>query len=136
MLPSAGRWPKHRATTPSWIFSIPLQRVCTIINVNFEFRSTACWLPNTLDKSRITMFPQSSQRRYWIFSDENDLTALREKTNVEFIQRHGSNMTVGYAVFNGKLTTWFWRLIFIYDFYRVSHVLRQKYTLRIINYDF
>lgn len=49
------------------------------------------------------MFPQSSQSRYWIFSDENDLTALREKTNAEFIQKHGANMTVSCGVFSGKL---------------------------------
>lgn len=53
------------------------------------------------------MFPQSSQRRYWIFSDENDLTALREKTNAEFIQKHGANMTVSYAICGSKLTMYF-----------------------------
>jgi hypothetical protein len=40
------------------------------------------------------MFPQSSQKKYWIFSDENDLTTLREKTNADFIAKHGVNMTV------------------------------------------
>jgi len=40
------------------------------------------------------MFPQSSQKKYWMFNDENDLTALREKTNAEFIAKHGANMTV------------------------------------------
>lgn len=58
------------------------------------------------------MFPQSSQSRYWIFSDENDLTALREKTNAEFIQKHGANMTVSYAVFSGKLRIQFYILFF------------------------
>ena len=53
------------------------------------------------------MFPQSSQRRYWIFSDENDLTALREKTNAEFIQKHGASMTVSYAIWSSKLTMYF-----------------------------
>lgn len=53
------------------------------------------------------MFPQSSQRRYWIFSDENDLTALREKTNAEFIQKHGASMTVSYAISSSKLTMYF-----------------------------
>lgn len=51
-------------------------------------------LVKMLEKSGTKMFPQSSQSRYWIFSDENDLTALREKTNAEFIQKHGANMTV------------------------------------------
>lgn len=40
------------------------------------------------------MFPCSSQKKYWIFSDENDLTVLREKTNADFIAKHGVNMTV------------------------------------------
>ena len=56
------------------------------------------------------MFPQSSQRRYWIFSDENDLTALREKTNAEFVQKHGADMTVSYC--GSKLTMQFCILIF------------------------
>lgn len=43
------------------------------------------------------MFPHSSQKRYWIFSDENDLTVFREKTNADFIERHGANMTVSRA---------------------------------------
>lgn len=40
------------------------------------------------------MFPYSSQRKYWMFSDESDLTMLREKTNADFIAKHGANMTV------------------------------------------
>lgn len=40
------------------------------------------------------MFPQSSQKKYWMYSDENDLTILREKNNAEFIEKHGINMTV------------------------------------------
>ncbi|KAH0954311.1 hypothetical protein HN011_005482 [Eciton burchellii] len=39
------------------------------------------------------MFPQSSQKKYWMFSDENDLMVLREKTNAEFIAKHGADMT-------------------------------------------
>lgn len=40
------------------------------------------------------MFPYSSQKKYWMFSDESDLTALREKTNADFIAKHGASMTV------------------------------------------
>lgn len=40
------------------------------------------------------MFSQSSQKKYWMFSDENDLTMLREKNNAVFIEKHGTNMTV------------------------------------------
>ncbi|XP_043682501.1 cyclin-H [Vespula pensylvanica] len=39
------------------------------------------------------MFPQSSQNRFWMFRDENELTALREKTNADFIEKHGANMS-------------------------------------------
>lgn len=59
------------------------------------------------------MFPQSSQSRFWIFSDENDLTALREKTNAEFIQKHGANMTVSHcAVLSSKLKMQFYIFFF------------------------
>lgn len=58
------------------------------------------------------MFPQSSQSRFWIFSDENDLTALREKTNAEFIQKHGANMTVSCAVLSSKLKIQFYIFFF------------------------
>lgn len=40
------------------------------------------------------MFPQSTQKKFWMFSDEADLTVLREKTNADFIAKHGANMTV------------------------------------------
>ena len=40
------------------------------------------------------MFPLSTQKKYWMFSDENDLFALRQKTNAEFIKKHGGDMTV------------------------------------------
>lgn len=53
------------------------------------------------------MFPQSSQKKYWMFSDENDLTVLREKTNAEFIERHGANMTVSRSIFCDKLSLLF-----------------------------
>lgn len=46
------------------------------------------------------MFPYSSQKKYWIFSDENDLTTLREKTNADFIAKHGANMTVSLLLHN------------------------------------
>lgn len=42
----------------------------------------------------VEMFPQSSQNRFWMFRDENELTALREKTNADFIEKHGANMSV------------------------------------------
>ncbi|KAK0093944.1 hypothetical protein PV326_012293 [Microctonus aethiopoides] len=39
------------------------------------------------------MFPTSTQKKYWMFADENDLTHLRQKTNAAFIEKYGGNMT-------------------------------------------
>lgn len=83
---------------------MPVFTVCFYsVNVKFGF---CVIVPSVLyiliKNTTITMFPQSSQRKYWIFSDENDLTALREKTNAEFIQRHGANMKVSYAACSDK----------------------------------
>lgn len=66
------------------------------------------------------MFPQSSQKRYWVFSDENDLTVLREKTNAEFIERHGTNMTVSDATFHVESLFLFYIPIFERMFHRTS----------------
>ena len=40
------------------------------------------------------MFPLSTQKKFWLFSDESDLAALRAQTNRNFIEKHGANMTV------------------------------------------
>ena len=40
------------------------------------------------------MFPFSTQKQCWMFTDENDLIALRQKTNSDFIEKHGTGMTV------------------------------------------
>ncbi|KAJ8687242.1 hypothetical protein QAD02_023036 [Eretmocerus hayati] len=39
------------------------------------------------------MFPLSSQKKHWLFNDENDLALLREKANAKFIAKHGANMS-------------------------------------------
>ncbi|CAH0389682.1 unnamed protein product [Bemisia tabaci] len=39
------------------------------------------------------MFPTSTQRKSWMFSDEKDLTRLREAANRKFIAQHRKNMT-------------------------------------------
>uniref|UniRef100_A0A8D8PX23 Cyclin-H n=2 Tax=Cacopsylla melanoneura TaxID=428564 RepID=A0A8D8PX23_9HEMI len=39
------------------------------------------------------MFPTSSQKKYWMFSDESELIALREKANQSFIQEHRAELT-------------------------------------------
>lgn len=44
------------------------------------------------------MFATSTQKKFWMFADESELTALREKTNVAFIDRYGRNMTVKMAL--------------------------------------
>jgi len=40
-----------------------------------------------------------------MFSDESDLTMLREKTNADFIAKHGANMTVSLFFQNYSLRT-------------------------------
>ncbi|XP_011310212.1 cyclin-H [Fopius arisanus] len=38
------------------------------------------------------MFASSTQRKHWMYSDESDLTTLREETNAQFIKKYGSHM--------------------------------------------
>lgn len=38
------------------------------------------------------MFSTSSQRKFWTFSDDNELARLREKHNLSFISKHGSHI--------------------------------------------
>ena len=40
------------------------------------------------------MFPTSSQKKFWTFADEKQLTELRMKQNQKFIDKHGSHMSV------------------------------------------
>ncbi|XP_026763690.2 cyclin-H [Galleria mellonella] len=37
------------------------------------------------------MFSTSTQRKFWTFSDETELARLREKHNLQYISKHGSN---------------------------------------------
>ncbi|XP_055549251.1 cyclin-H isoform X2 [Wyeomyia smithii] len=39
------------------------------------------------------MYPQSSQKKYWTFKSEQELSELRLKQNNNFIARHGARMT-------------------------------------------
>ncbi|KAI5705158.1 hypothetical protein M8J76_012105 [Diaphorina citri] len=39
------------------------------------------------------MFPTSSQKKYWMFSDESELIALREAANQNFILEHRAELT-------------------------------------------
>ncbi|XP_008202058.1 cyclin-H isoform X1 [Nasonia vitripennis] len=38
------------------------------------------------------MFPLSTQKKYWLYNDENDIAILRKEANAEFIAKHGANM--------------------------------------------
>lgn len=38
------------------------------------------------------MFSTSSQKKFWTFSDDNELASLREKHNLAFIYKHGQNI--------------------------------------------
>jgi len=41
------------------------------------------------------MFSTSSQKQNWIFSDENEISSLKEEVNASFISVHGSKIPVG-----------------------------------------
>ncbi|XP_044739090.1 cyclin-H [Chrysoperla carnea] len=38
------------------------------------------------------MFPYSTQKKFWMFFDENEINRLREKANTTFILKHGQNL--------------------------------------------
>ncbi|CAD7076797.1 unnamed protein product [Hermetia illucens] len=38
------------------------------------------------------MYPTSSQRKYWTFSNEQEIQALRLKQNQDYIEKHGADM--------------------------------------------
>lgn len=40
------------------------------------------------------MYPTSSQRKYWTFSNEQEIQALRLKQNQDYIEKHGADMDV------------------------------------------
>ncbi|KAL7305361.1 hypothetical protein TKK_0002487 [Trichogramma kaykai] len=39
------------------------------------------------------MFPVSSQKKHWLFTDEKEIAQLREQANAAYIVKHGSHMT-------------------------------------------
>lgn len=40
------------------------------------------------------MFPTSSQRKHWMFSDENEINHLRDNANAKHITKYGANYGV------------------------------------------
>lgn len=67
------------------------------------------------------MFPMSSQKLHWIFSDESDITILREKTNAQFVDKHGSSIPVS-IFFNRHIFNKFVNNIYqTLDFYSKFH---------------
>jgi len=71
------------------------------------------------------MFPQSSQMKFWMFSDENDLTILREKTNAEFIEKHGTNMTVSLFFIYSTIKFFYYHFFHFYA-YLCDEILTSK----------
>lgn len=45
------------------------------------------------------MYPLSSQKKYWTFSNMDQLNELRQKQNEKFIETHGQNMDVNIILF-------------------------------------
>ena len=42
------------------------------------------------------MFPNSSQKKYWLYRDEKDIANLRQEANALFIAKHGGSMSVSF----------------------------------------
>lgn len=42
------------------------------------------------------MFTVSSQRKFWTFNSKDEIALLRTKQNQEYINKHGTDMDVGY----------------------------------------
>lgn len=60
-----------------------------IVTVNKRRRSSINKLYR-VDK----MFPLSSQKKFWTFTNEQQLTELRLQQNVNYINTHGAEMNV------------------------------------------
>lgn len=45
------------------------------------------------------MFPNSSQRRYWTFKNEQEILELRQKHNQEFHRFHGDRLGLTVSIF-------------------------------------
>ncbi|XP_043467239.1 cyclin-H [Leptopilina heterotoma] len=39
------------------------------------------------------MFPLSTQKKFWVFTDEKDLIELRRQANANFVEKHGNGMS-------------------------------------------
>lgn len=42
------------------------------------------------------MFPTSTQRKHWMYSDENDINQLRKNANAKHVALYGANYSVSY----------------------------------------
>lgn len=42
------------------------------------------------------MFPYSSQKKHWMFCDENEINKLRENANANYNTKFSNNPTVSY----------------------------------------
>lgn len=49
--------------------------------------------------NRNEMYPQSSQKKFWTFQNEQQLRDLREKHNQEYIFKHGQEIEVNESLF-------------------------------------
>lgn len=45
------------------------------------------------------MFPLSTQKKFWVFTDEKDLIELRRQANSNFVEKHGNGMTVSLLLY-------------------------------------
>lgn len=61
-----------------------------LFEINWDI-CTICTLPNNL---KYKMFPASTQCKFWLFNNEEELSKIRETTNVKYIQKYGSHINV------------------------------------------
>ena len=46
------------------------------------------------------MFPQSTQKKNWLFTSEADLNRIRAKANHAFLEKFGKGMSVNIHLYN------------------------------------
>jgi hypothetical protein len=53
-----------------------------------------CMVSNNSKRGKLNMFATSTQRHFWMFKDETDVSNARLSANIKYISSRGRNMTV------------------------------------------
>ena len=69
-----------------------------IFSWKLETEKTICGIvdavSNNSKRGKLNMFATSTQRNFWMFKDETDVSNSRLSANIKYISRRGRNMTV------------------------------------------